>query len=132
MREIKHESFVPLIFSISGGMSPIATTVFERMASLIAEKHNHPYSCSSILAKMQAEFLFIAICNNVHQIRGSRSSYHRPTNMFSEAIDLSCSECWFSQQGRTYKGGVADKGGGGGLNDLFTTINADCLIFCYE
>ena len=24
------------------------------------------------------------------------------------------------------------KGGGGGGNDLFTTINADCLISCYE
>ena len=23
-------------------------------------------------------------------------------------------------------------GGGGGVNDLFTTINADCLISCYE
>ena len=28
---------------------------------------------------------------------------------------------------------MADKGGGGGgVNDLFTTINADCLIFGYE
>ena len=37
-------------------------------------------------------------------------------------------------QGRTYEGGVADKGGGGGGggNDLFSTINADCLIIsCY-
>ena len=36
-------------------------------------------------------------------------------------------------QGRTYEGGVGFIGGGGGgvLNDLFTTINADCLISCY-
>ena len=27
---------------------------------------------------------------------------------------------------------MADKEGGGGVNDLFTTINADCLISCYE
>ena len=31
-----------------------------------------------------------------------------------------------------YEGGVVDKergGGGGGVNDLFPTISADCLIF---
>ena len=63
VREIEHGSFAPLVFSISGGMGPIATTVYKRMASLIAEKQNHPYSST----KMQVEFLLIAICSNVHQ-----------------------------------------------------------------
>ena len=44
VREIEHGSFAPLVISISGGMGPIATTVYKRMASLIAEKPNHPYS----------------------------------------------------------------------------------------
>ena len=66
VREIEHGSFAPLIVvSISGGMGPIATTVYKRMASLIAENYNNPYSSTLFLAKMQAEFLLIAICNNV-------------------------------------------------------------------
>ena len=44
VREIEHGSFAPLVFSISGGVGPIATTVYKRMALLIhvAEKQNHP------------------------------------------------------------------------------------------
>ena len=61
VREI--DSFAPLVFSTSGGMGPIGpTTVYKRMASLIAEKYNNAF-----LAKMQAEFLLTAICNKMHQ-----------------------------------------------------------------
>ena len=42
VRDIEHGSFAPLVLSISGGMGPIATTVYKRLASLIAEKHHHP------------------------------------------------------------------------------------------
>ena len=90
VREIEHGSFAPLVFSISGGMGPIATTVYKRMASLIAEKQNHPYS--STLFWLRCKLSFSLLRSAVMCIRGSRSSYHRPTNMFNEAIDLSCSK----------------------------------------
>ena len=34
----------PLVFSISGGMGPTATAVYRRLAALIADKRNEPFS----------------------------------------------------------------------------------------
>ena len=44
VREIEHGSFLPLVFTTAGGMSSIATTVYKRIASLIADKRQVPYS----------------------------------------------------------------------------------------
>ena len=44
IREIEHGSFLPLIFSTSGSMGPTATTVYKRLAAMIAEKNNKSYS----------------------------------------------------------------------------------------
>ena len=44
IQEVKHGSFAlaPLVFSLAGGMSPIATTVYKRIVSLIADSDkNH-------------------------------------------------------------------------------------------
>ena len=84
-QEKKRAYEAPLVFSISGGMGPIATTV----ASLIAEKQNHPYSSTQFWLRCKLSFSLLR--SAVMCIRGSRSSYHRPTNMFIEGIDLSCS-----------------------------------------
>ena len=46
VREIEHGSFSPLVFSTAGGMGPIATTVYKRIASLIADKRQEPYSAT--------------------------------------------------------------------------------------
>ena len=42
--DIELSSFSPLVFSTAGGMEPIATVVFERLASMVAEKQNLSYS----------------------------------------------------------------------------------------
>ena len=44
IREIEHGSFSPLVFSTAEGMGSIATTVYKRIASLIADKRQVPYS----------------------------------------------------------------------------------------
>ena len=44
IREIEHGSFTPLVFSCSGGMGPLATIVYKRLASLISEKSSQSYS----------------------------------------------------------------------------------------
>ena len=77
VREIEHGSFAPLVFSISGGMGPIATTVYKRMASLIAEKHNHPYNTT--LFWLRCKLNFSLLRSAIMCIRGSRSSYHAQT-----------------------------------------------------
>lgn len=38
VQEVEHSSFIPLVFSTSGGMGPITTVVYRRLASLIAER----------------------------------------------------------------------------------------------
>ena len=43
IRVVEHGSFIPLVFSTSGGMGPLATTAYKRLASLIASKRDQPY-----------------------------------------------------------------------------------------
>lgn len=40
VREVAHVLFSPLIFTTAGGIGTIATVVYKRLASCIAEKHN--------------------------------------------------------------------------------------------
>ena len=90
VREVEHGSFSPLIFSTSGGMGPIATVVYKRIATLIAEKRNQPYSRT--LFWIRCKLSFSLLRSAIMCIRGSRSSYHHPAGMIGEAIDLTCSE----------------------------------------
>ena len=42
VREIKHGSFSPLVFSTTGGMGPTASVVYKRIASMVAENRKNP------------------------------------------------------------------------------------------
>ena len=42
--EIEHASFTPLICSASGGLGKEATTFYKRLASLLADQWDQPYS----------------------------------------------------------------------------------------
>ena len=44
VREVERGSFSPLVFSTTGGMGPIATVVYRRLASMIAERREEPFS----------------------------------------------------------------------------------------
>ena len=44
VREIEHASFVPLVMSATGGLAKGATTFYKRLASLLVEKWDQPYS----------------------------------------------------------------------------------------
>ena len=90
VREVEHGSFSPLIFSTSGGLGPIATVVYKRIASLIAEKRDQPYSRT--LFWLRCKLSFSLLRSAIMCIRGSRSSYHHPSRTTGEAIDLICSE----------------------------------------
>ena len=44
VREIEHASFTPLVLSASGGLTKKATNFNKRLASLLADKWDQPYS----------------------------------------------------------------------------------------
>ena len=44
IRQVEHESFTPIVFTRTGGCSHITTTYVKRLASLLAEKTDTPYS----------------------------------------------------------------------------------------
>jgi len=47
IREVERVCFSPLVFSATGSMRSTATTVFQKLASMLAEKWNVNYSCCS-------------------------------------------------------------------------------------
>ena len=74
IREIEHGSFSPLVFSTSGGMGTTATVVYKRLASLIAEKQDKPYSRT--VHWLQCRLSFSLLRSAITCIRGSRSAAH--------------------------------------------------------
>ena len=54
--EVEHGTFSPLVFSTSGGMGPITTTVYKRIATIIAEKHQQAYSRTLFLIGCKLSF----------------------------------------------------------------------------
>ena len=75
IREIEHGYFSPLVFSTVGGMGPIATTVYKRIASLIADK--------------RCKLSFSLLRSAIMCLRGTRS-FHSHSQHHS--IALACAE----------------------------------------
>ena len=79
-----------LVFSTSGGLGPAAKTFYKRLAPLIAEKHDQPYSLT--LFWLCAKLSFSLLRSAIMCLRGSRWSYHRAACFpFDSAIELMCS-----------------------------------------
>ena len=89
IREIEHGSFSPLVFSTSGSMGPTATTVYKRLAAMIAEK-NKTYS--KTIHWLRCCLNFSLLRSAIMYLRGSRSALHQPTHSLANTIDLACSE----------------------------------------
>ena len=92
IREVEHSSFTPLVFSATGGMGREATCFYKRLASMLAQKWDHPY-CTT-LWWLRCRLTFSLICSAIQALRGARSSRgqaaHPPT-----AIDLAITESHF-------------------------------------
>ena len=80
------ESF-PLVFAATGGMGPTATTVFRKLASMLAEKWNVNYS--HCLFWVRCRLCFSLLRSAVICLRGYRSSTSRP---IPSMVDLAYSE----------------------------------------
>ena len=90
VREVELGCFTPLVFCTSGGLGPAAKTFYKRLASLIAEKHDQPYSLT--LFWLRAKLSFSLLRSAIMCLCGSRSSYHRGTCSPTRLChDLSCS-----------------------------------------
>ena len=71
IREVEHASFAPLVMSCTGGMGTIATSFYKRLASLISEKRDVPYS--QLLHLLRCKLEFALIRSSIMCIHGARS-----------------------------------------------------------
>ena len=76
VREIENSTFTPLVMSCTGGMGKAATTFYERLASMISEKREVPYS--TMLTWIRCRQSFALLRASIMSIRGARSARHRP------------------------------------------------------
>ena len=92
VREIEHGNFSPLVFSTSGGMGATATVVYSRIASMLAQKQDKPYS--KVMYWIRCRLNYSLLRSAIMYLRGSRSSIHRPAQAptTSNTIDIACSE----------------------------------------
>ena len=68
-----------------------ATVVYKRLASLIAEKYEKPYS--KTMQWIRCRLSYSLLRSAIMCLRGSRSSRHNPAHhkIFGDTIDLACS-----------------------------------------
>ena len=81
-------SFIPLVFSSSGGMGKAATVTYRRLASLLSNKWNFSYSV--IMGWLRCSLGFSLLCSSLMCLHGSRSSSGSPG--VPVAVDLAVAE----------------------------------------
>ena len=69
--KVEHETFTPLVMSTSGGMGPSASVTVKRLASLLAEKSDIPYSMMTSVIRCRLSFSLLD--SSIMCIRGARS-----------------------------------------------------------
>ena len=87
---IEHGSFTPLIFTVTGGMGPQATTFFRLLCSKIAYKHRQDYNNVSSFLKCKISFLIrkmVLLC-----LRGSRTLNTKNVVNNDDDYSFSCFE----------------------------------------
>ena len=93
--EIEHGVFTPLVLSTTGGMGREAQTFYKRLADLLSNKLDVPYS--SLMGWLRCKLSFEILRSAVMCIRGSSSSRHHAIRDACD-IALSCSEGCVPQQ----------------------------------
>ena len=72
VREVERACFSPLVFSASGGMGPSATTVYKKLALMLAEKWNINYG--RCVFWLRCWVCFSLLRSTIMCVRGNRSS----------------------------------------------------------
>ena len=73
IREV-HSTFTPLVFSATGGMTKQSTMFYKRLASLLTDRWELPYS--STLGWLRYRLSFSLLRSAIQCIRGARSNVH--------------------------------------------------------
>ncbi len=89
VREIAHSSFCPLVFSLTGGLAPIATTFYKRLASQLSEKWKQPYGPTMRLLRCRISF---SLRSCIMCIRGARSSANSFNGQLAATVDLTIAD----------------------------------------
>ena len=76
IREVERACFSPLVFSATGGMGPVATTVYRKLASMLAGKWKMNYS--SCLFWVRCRLCYSLLRSGVMCLRGHRLSSSYP------------------------------------------------------
>lgn len=85
VRQVERASFVPLIFTTSGGTSKLTTTALKRLASGLSVARNLPYSV--ILGWLRCRLGFCLLRSSIMCLRGSRP---RRKALVENLPDLAC------------------------------------------
>ena len=94
VREVEHGSFIPLVFSLTGGMGNAASVCYKCLASLISAKRDTSYS--STLAWIRCSLSFSLLRSSIQCIRGARSAAGRAAKQPIPPVDLVSSEARLS------------------------------------
>ena len=78
--EVEHGTFTPFVMSTSGGMGPSASVTVKRLASLLAEKSDIPYSMMTSVIRCRLSFSLLD--SSIMCIRGARSPFRRPATVY--------------------------------------------------
>ena len=70
--EVEHSMFTPLVLSTTGGMGRAATAFYKRLAAMLSEKRDVPYS--KMIGWIRCRMSFSLVRASVLSIRGARSS----------------------------------------------------------
>ena len=90
VEDVEHSSFTPLVFSTSGGMGKAATVFYRRLADLLAEKHNAPYS--STMAWLRTRLSFALLRSSLLCLRGWRPGNRQSMEIDRDIITVAATE----------------------------------------
>ena len=94
VREVEHASFVPIVMSATGGLAKQATNFYKRLASLLADKWEQPYSTT--LYWLRCSLSFSLLRSAIQCVRGAHSSRGHPMKL--TPVDLITAEASLQQQ----------------------------------
>ena len=89
VREVEHSSFTPLVLAATGGLGNEASSFYRRLASLLSQKWDTPYSTTQCWLRCRLAFSLLR--SSIQAIRGARSSLGHAVRSPC-AVDLITSE----------------------------------------
>ena len=84
--ESEKGTFIPLIFTTSGGTGPECTSFFKRLAEHITDKSNERYA--KVISNIRTGLRFSVLRSTLIGIRGERGRYSKKHNINLSEVSL--------------------------------------------